>query len=182
MHEALQKRVQTALALAVLDCNAPLAALLDDVAKALSGVRCHPAAPIIWPAPSAQGGGGTGKEAAKSGVVGQLKEIIAPRTGMGAGERVEASGLTAESNEAACGRAVVIPQMAGGQVDYLPDPTGNRRFWVMGRGVDSSGLTAEGNEAGAPSTTPAGGQEGATTAEPGAGFSQAFTQLGRRPA
>jgi len=42
MHEALHKRVQSALALAILDCDQTMAALFDDVAQALAVFRGAP--------------------------------------------------------------------------------------------------------------------------------------------
>lgn len=128
------------------------------------------AAPPGSPSSSA-GGRGTEKAEGQPATVDRLKELITPAGGAlreGAGEEGKASGLTAESNEAACGRGVVIHQMTGGSTNYLDDPTGDRRFWVVGGEADSSGLAAEGKDAAATNAAPSTSTDDATRGEPGA--------------
>ena len=219
VHEALQKRVRSALALAILDCNKDMTTLLDDVARALSVTPCPIAAlvpvstlrdalevaELAWqidataeagetlnglafnllpklrallpPGPPQQGGGGPEED---EDFKAQLKRIVTPAGGAlreGAGEQVRASGLPAESNEAACGRKVTIHHMAGGSTEILAEPTGNRRFWPVGGAVDSSGLTAESLEASATSSVATAAAGDAAKCEPGAGTATLQTQL-----
>lgn len=179
MHEALLKRVQSALALAILDCDQTMASLFDDVAQALAccgATSATPPAAAHWPAPAAQGGGEQEEAKASTGTMDLLKTWITPPAAEGAGDWVKASGLTAVNKRAGVAGVTFINVM--GDAWLLPHD-GEHRFWVVSH---SSGLTAEGNEAAATSTTLAGGMDDATMAEPGPGFSQAFAQLGRRPA
>jgi len=111
-----------------------------------------------------------------------LRSILTPRYapwGEGAGEPVEASGLTAEGLNAGCAGVTLFHTT--GSAEFLGKPNGDRRFFVVEE--DSSGLTAGGNEAACGGPTPVDEQDDATTAEPGAErFGAMLQQLGRRPA
>lgn len=113
-----------------------------------------------------EGAGEPQGEKAAARPVDLLKTWVTPPAAVGAGEPVEASGLTAVNNKAAATASLF---------------NDGRRYWAVG--VQSSGLAAERNDAAACSTTANAACAAATGCEPGrCVMTSLFHRLGRLPA